>query len=240
MADCTIRFVVGTVEEHSLSWTLRARAHDNGTEIYLFPREISNDYHVSLHKSGEWHVRIGEEEALARGYETAELIGPTWKRPDEIGPGVTLALRIIVPRAAISRTHPVSKSSACVFIPPPAEEKSIEVAVCLTRSRGPEDRWVGKHSMGTELVARCPISEPEWLSVVWREIETPTLNKSLTMRAMKPLIQEMPEKGNLMMMVWMMDEAGSPALFLGKLDEESANKLRSRWEDIAVERSAEG
>ena len=122
-----MRWAVGTADKHSLSWGVRVDAHpEGGAEVYIYPREISQGYHVSLHRSGRRHVRVGAARAL--GYRPAELTGPEWERPKEIAAGITLAFRIVVPPAALSRTHPIKDVDTCTLIPPPSDGKSVEVA----------------------------------------------------------------------------------------------------------------
>jgi hypothetical protein len=235
MPDCTLRFVVGTREKHSLSWKIRIHSKVDGAEIYLMPREISNDYHVSLHKSGNWHVRVGEGEARARGFEPDDLRGPLWKRPKELALGVTLAFRIVVTSASISRTHPVSKAGSTTFIPPPSEGRSIELSVVLTSGPPTEDHWPGKNSMGTGLVGWCAI-DSEFISVVWREVDTPQGQQiPLNVSAAKRLLEKIPEGGGIGVMLWMLDEEQTPYLLLGRFDEESAERFRQRWEETAEE-----
>ena len=233
MAECALRFVVGTEQKHSLSWKMRVHPKTSGAEIYLMPREISNDYHISLHKSDEWHVRIGEGEARQRGFDPSELKGPVWNRPEELAPGVTLAFRIVITPASISRTHPVKKSGSCVFIPAPTGNRSVEIAVAITSEAPTEDSWVGRSGMGTRLVGHCPL-DTEYISVVWREIDTPQKQSiPFNVASGKRLLEEIPEGGSIAMMLWMLDEQNTPWLLLGRFDEESAGRFRERWNEVA-------
>lgn len=156
MATKTMRFVVGTPDLHSLSWTMVVQSDDDGAEIYMMPREISTDYHISLHKSGKWHVRVGADEARKLGYEPEELTGPTWNRPAEIAPGVTLAVRMIVTRAAVSRTHAVKNATRCHFIPPPSDGMSVEISLPSWPKSPPrilgwaDEEWVQRSWVGSQ------------------------------------------------------------------------------------------
>jgi len=231
MADRSVRFVVGTPDLHSLSWKCRVTRGRDGGEIYLAPREISNDYHVSLHKSGRWHVRVGAPEARALGYSPEELVGPTWSRPDDGPPGTTLALRVFVPPAAVSRTHRVRKESSCVFIPPPSSIGSaIEVAVVLTDRAPTAIEWVGRRAMNTKLVGSCQVADQEWLTLVWREVVTPTLQDvSLSIAATKRLGADPGIDGSLGMMLWGTDAKGSPFVLIGRLDNSGAERFRRAY-----------
>lgn len=233
MPECAVRFVVGTEQKHCLSWKMRVHPKPSGAEIYLMPREISNDYHISLHKSDKWHVRIGQGEAKERGFDPDELKGPVWNRPEELAPGVTLAFRIVVTPSSISRTHPVKRSTSCVFIPPPAANRSVELAVAITSEAPTQESWVGRRGMGTGLVGYCPIGH-EYISVVWREIDTPQKqNIPLNVASAKRLLEEIPEGGSIAIMLWMLDEQHTPWLLLGRFDEESADRFRERWNELA-------
>src|SRR3954454_17247529 len=69
-------------------------------DVYIAARSIAGELKASLHKSGVWRWALTEAHQRSVG----SLIAPeadravrSWRRPPEVGPGLTRALEIVVP-----------------------------------------------------------------------------------------------------------------------------------------------
>lgn len=102
--------------------------------MYVACRELRGAVKTSLHESGSWQVGFSTE-FFDRGFE--ERARPRsrhieiWPRPPEISPGLTLALRIVVPWG--SPTIEIRRNERGVkWIPTAPEGHAVQFCVLLS------------------------------------------------------------------------------------------------------------
>jgi len=98
----------------------------------------------------------------------------TWQRPAEIGPGVTLALRILTPSSAVVSMPLGGSESGIIWLPNAPAAKGTEVDVLITSPAARVSDWPGKRSMGTELVCSFSLENGERVWAVHRVVELPS------------------------------------------------------------------
>jgi len=193
--DPTLRFAVGMPRGMRAStWRCWTPARGR-SDVYLAPRSIAGAYHLSLHESGSWHVGFAKE------FKSRMVDEGRWKggsrlirqfpEPKEIGPGVVLGFRVIIPASAV--TIDSSKGSLppnLVWIPRPAENRAVEISLLITKPTVKTDGWPGRRSMSTSLVGDFPLHSGDHLWIVHRETEIPALG---TMRGSYTKFSPAPE-----------------------------------------------
>jgi hypothetical protein len=174
-----IRFCVGTPGgARSAVWRLWATKND----VYLFFREVSDEVKVSLHETGEWQLAITHDYVM-RTDNPALVDGgrffEKWNRPAERRPGVTIAMRLLIPSTAVNIPPGVQgeppdeqgnrRRETRLVAPPPSGWYTV-VTVAFTNQQMTE-RWPGR-SQGTKPIGqlRLPNGEQVWL--VAHETET--------------------------------------------------------------------
>lgn len=103
----TFRFAVGSTDgPRSGIWTLWTPS--DSSEVYVAARQLAGSLKVSLHASGNWQAafttqfvdKLSRESKWSRGSRHVDK----WRRPEEIAPGITLALRVLVPHSELHAT----------------------------------------------------------------------------------------------------------------------------------------
>jgi hypothetical protein len=62
-----------------------------------------------------------------------------------------------------------------IWIPPPQEDRAVEVALIVTAPGGQTDGWPGRRAMSTGLVGDFPLDSGEHLWLVHREVPIPVI-----------------------------------------------------------------
>jgi hypothetical protein len=96
----TIRFNVSDGSRRSATrrvWTAR-----HADDVYAAARLVAGDIKISLHESGSWQHGFASDDK-AHGFRVPRQSRhfSIWQRPEEIVPGWTRAVRIIIPDAAL-------------------------------------------------------------------------------------------------------------------------------------------
>ena len=75
----------------------------------------------------------------------------TRRRPSEIAPGATLALRLVVPESALSAPCPdvEDPQRPMVVVPGPPQGQAVEVSLLLTDAIVKVSGWPGRRSTST-------------------------------------------------------------------------------------------
>jgi hypothetical protein len=176
----TIRFVVGTPGGlRSSTW--RCWTPTGGkSDIYLARRSLVGSYKIRLHESESWQVgltceaerKLKAEGRWTDGWRHAAL----FPRPTETAPGCVLAFRVLVPESAVSiDSAPESLPGDLMWIPPPPQDRAVEIALILTAPGSTTDGWPGKRAMATGLVGSFPLDSGEYLWLVHREVPIPAI-----------------------------------------------------------------
>lgn len=169
MAESVLRFGVrSSAGLQSATW----RCWTNGgsdPSLYVGCRSLGSDFKLSFHcRTGRCNVSFTEAT-----YNTKFEEGPRpddrylewWDRPPPIGPGVTLACRIIVPGGLLSAERPVPASM--FWVADPGALTAIEFAILITT--GDEGATeIPRHIGGTTRVGCFALSNGELVHVVHR------------------------------------------------------------------------
>jgi hypothetical protein len=165
-----IRFGVRAVSGYRAAtwkvWTEDGPDHD----VYLACRELKGELKASLHQSGKWHIAFSKkfyEEGFADQLNRPDSrFSDAWPRPTEIGPGVTLAFRVVVPWFSAT-VKGAEEEAGVVWIHPAPEGQAIEFAILLTSPTCVISGWPAKRSMNSQLVSSFPLSSGETVWVVY-------------------------------------------------------------------------
>jgi hypothetical protein len=138
-----LRFGIEAADgRRSIDWAIWAGRRLD--DVYVAARDAGNWIKVSLHGSGSWSHGLTTEAWLDgggdEGLETRHF--EAWRRPAEIAPGVTLAMRIVI---ATSELRPgpttLSTSKLPVYtIPPPDDGDAVAFEVYLVKGDAPTFR----------------------------------------------------------------------------------------------------
>lgn len=156
-------------------WASRGKGKD---DVYIAPREAAGAIKASLHESGLYQVSYADEfvrkaEAVGR-WRGESRHWDRWQRPEELGPGVTLVFRILVPQSAVF-TPATNLPDDMVRIPAPAAGQAREVSVLITSVDAVCTGWPGKRGMDTGLVGDFELDGGEHVWVVERETDIPRM-----------------------------------------------------------------
>jgi hypothetical protein len=147
-----IRFGIGVDGKRSGYW--RVRAGVARPELFLEREGQGGQWHLSLHESGRWQMKFGQEERVS------------WARPDEFVPGYTRAAGIVQPASvAFTDDAPGRTRQSRVRCPGlgPTTFSIFFERPGATWTAGP-----ARNAMGTLLVGTLPWPEvperaPSWL-----------------------------------------------------------------------------
>jgi hypothetical protein len=119
----TLRFGVEDPATGLRSAQYRAWSTKTTDDVYVAGRDAGGWIKVSLHQSGQWQhgfTRNAENDGWVSDPGASRHF-QRWPRPPELAPGITLALRILVPTSQL-RPGPASRSKdrpSCTVPPPP-------------------------------------------------------------------------------------------------------------------------
>jgi hypothetical protein len=122
---------------------VRAGAHQ--PELFV-EREgpFAKRFHVSLHASGQSHLRVDRQ---VKAY---------WPRPDEIVPGYTREVGIVQP--VVVAHHDGEASEGVVQVPVLASAQPTTFSVFIERPGADLSTWPGKNALSTTFVGRIPLA----------------------------------------------------------------------------------
>jgi hypothetical protein len=147
-----IRFGVRSADGRFRSGTFRLWTNTNPDkdDVYIVSREVGRDVKVSLHETGQWHLKI---EPTGGNVGRIPHVTERWSRPAPFSGGITKAFGIVVPTAAV-RT-PISNSAAVSWVTAPPV--ATQFTVLLTAHGMRVSSWPGARGMGTALVGKIPL-----------------------------------------------------------------------------------
>lgn len=137
-----LQFGIEVAGRRSYTWHVRSGAHQ--PELFIDRENLPPKVHLSLHTSGDWHMKVRRRKVHQ------------WHRPAELTLGYTRALAIVQPVAV-----------ATVELPAPADVHLLKVAadaeptlfdVWIERPGANPEGWPGKNAEGTALVGRIPLA----------------------------------------------------------------------------------
>jgi hypothetical protein len=101
-------------------------------------------WHLSLHESGQWHLKLRGEKRVH------------WIRLAEIAPGFTRAVGIVLPVTVIHKDIGVPTGLRLVAVGVDSEPTAFNLFIERPGAR--QDSWPGKNAMGTVLIGRMPLA----------------------------------------------------------------------------------
>ena len=113
-------------------------------ELFFEREGYGKKWHLSLHASGQWHMKESGKERV------------TWTKPPEIVPGYTRAVEIVQPVVVAFREDPAPSDVEFVHVAPDAEPTVF--SVFIERPGANMDGWPGQNAMGTAFVGRMPMA----------------------------------------------------------------------------------
>ncbi|CAK6687368.1 hypothetical protein ICNINCKA_00189 [Synechococcus sp. CBW1107] len=180
MGDHVLRFAVGDpFGTRAATWRVWSPAGRGKNDVYIACRSLGRVLKTSLHESGSWHVGFlrsyVEKHFDAGDPKQTNPYLQRWPRPQEIGPGVTLAYRIVVLPAAVNRICQ-PESAHITWLPAPPMGRAVEIAILLVEARANVEHCPGSRSIGTSPVGSYVLDSGVTIWVVHRQIDSPTVN----------------------------------------------------------------
>jgi hypothetical protein len=136
-----IRFGITADGKRSSCWRLRAGV--DKPELFLEREAPGKKVHISLHASGQWHLKVRRKER------------EHWIRPPEVVPGYTRAVGIVQPVAVAHHDGPAGEDVVLVSVASDAEPTTFSVLI-----EGPGANlggWPGQNA-GSSFVGRIPLA----------------------------------------------------------------------------------
>jgi hypothetical protein len=153
--------------------------------VYVAVRQLSGEFKVSLHASGDWRYAFTQERlAKSRAPLLAEFGGRVidrWSRPPWEPPGQVRALSIVVPTSDLRRpprSEPLDPKVDWIIAPSRGLIVRFDLFIGAPHLTFPD--WPGTSSDGTQVIEpiRCPDGRTAWIFVEMHQ-PTPELKKGL-------------------------------------------------------------
>lgn len=159
----TLRFgIYDETGAKSSIWKLWVSKND----VYFAVRPLSGLLKVSLHESGQWQCSFSSEYTAKLDVPNQARHLEKWNRPKEISPGITLAIKVIVPKSELRKQKEELKVSKEVnWIVYSTDKAAIEMTIFLSKPEAKISEWPGKKSMDTFLIDKftLPNGETVWI-----------------------------------------------------------------------------
>ena len=144
MPSPTLDLRFGVVVNGQRSYTWHVRSGANKPELFVDRENLPHKVHLSLHKSGDWHMKVGRRAVHE------------WRRPAELTPGYTRALAIMQPVAVAMFALPAPADAHILKLP--ADGQPTQFDLWIERLGANLQGWPGKNADGTLLVGRIPLA----------------------------------------------------------------------------------
>ena len=125
-------------DKRSAYW--RVRSGTRRPELFIEREDHGALWHLSLHESGRWHLKLRGEERVH------------WIRPGEITPGFTRAVGIVLPVTVIHKDIPAPVDIRLVAVDMESEPTAFNLFI--EPPGAGLDSWPGKNAMGTMVIGR--------------------------------------------------------------------------------------
>jgi hypothetical protein len=141
-ASPALQFGIQVGGQRSYTWRIRSGAKN--PELFVERENLPPTVHLSLHASGQWHMKVRRRRVHQ------------WPKPAEITPGYTRALAIVQPVAVAMVALPAPAGAHLLELPADAEPTAFDV--WIERPGANLQSWPGKNADGTVLVGRIPLA----------------------------------------------------------------------------------
>jgi hypothetical protein len=130
--------------------SMKTSFHESG----LYQTSFNSKFVEKLKKEGNW-------------WRESRHIDQ-WRQTSNIGKGITLAFRIVIPSSQL-RTMPFLEKKEIVWISPPEQGFTTEIAILFCNSRHLVEGWPGQRSLKTNLLLHHLLPNGKTLWIVYRE-----------------------------------------------------------------------
>lgn len=137
-----VRFGLEVDGKRSSYWRMRAGVAK--PELFLEREGLDKWFHISLHESGHWHMKVNGE------------VTARWERPEEMVPGYTHAFGVVQPAVVAIHDDAAPHDVQLVAAAPEAEPTYFDAFI--ERPGANMNSWPGKNTDGTVLVGRIPLA----------------------------------------------------------------------------------
>ena len=137
-----ISFGIACGAKRSACWRLRAGVAK--PELFLEREGQGKRWHLSLHASGRWHMKMEHRERVS------------WSRPDEVVPGYTRAVGVVQPLSVVDIESAPQENAKLVSVSPCSD--AVTFSIFIERTDANLNSWPGRNAMRTAFVGRIPIA----------------------------------------------------------------------------------
>jgi hypothetical protein len=137
-----VKFGISTGGKRASYW--RVRAGMKQPELFLEREGQEDKWHLSLHASGQWHLKRNGQVVMR------------WTRPAEVVPGYTHAVGVVQPVVVAHRDEATPED--VVLVPVASDAEPTMFGIYMERPGANLNGWPGKNANGTVLVGRIPLS----------------------------------------------------------------------------------
>jgi hypothetical protein len=137
-----LQFGIRVGTKRSFVWRVRSGAKN--PELFIERENLPPAVHLSLHASGQWHMKVRRRKVHQ------------WVKPAELTPGYTRALAIVQPVAVAVFTLPAPVGAQLLSQPADAEPTRFDL--WIERPGANQQGWPGKNADRTQLVGRIPLA----------------------------------------------------------------------------------
>lgn len=175
MSGNDIRFSVRTPEGfRSATW--KCFSLKGKDDFYLVCRELKGATKVSFHESGKWHIGFTkaflEKEVSKDSPLSIDRYTSKWTEPNELSPGVTPVIRIIIPEFAID--VPIREEHKGLFwVPSPPKGMAIEILIFMTNSEARVMSLPDALAKMTSMIGKIDLASGKKVWVVYRVRDFP-------------------------------------------------------------------
>ncbi len=175
MPEQSLRFCIADTEKNIRAATWKIWSPNQKNDVYLACRELNGAVKVSLHQSNQWHIAYDQEffnsKVPKSDNSEAKRFIHTWDCPSSIGPGITLALRVVTPWTAVGSA--LQFEPKVKYINKPEPEKAIEIGIFISGANSSISNWPAKNTLKSQLVGSYDLPNQSSVWVTYWECECP-------------------------------------------------------------------
>jgi len=171
--DFVVRFGVYDDPTKKRSTTWRVWVSNSKTspksDVYIAARPLGKYQKISLHESGDWRDAFLTEGIAINvptiGKPRTSRIIRKWTEPAQVGAGVILAYRIVIPTSELRKFG--NKDEEVTWILAPEEDFITEFDIVFTEPDAKVTGWPGKN-VGTKLIDKSLLPNKRILWILYR------------------------------------------------------------------------
>lgn len=178
MPEVAVRFAVQSRSGfRSTTWKCWTNTGQGKYDVYLVNRALGKAIKTSFHETGYCQNAYLADFLRKQGVDEDNILSNRlinkWHQPDEIGKGITLAYRVVIPSSAVDIPMVQRERSKIHWIPAPPAHQAIEIAILFTQPDALVTGWPARGSMGTELIGHMVLANKVTVWLVHRVVDIP-------------------------------------------------------------------